>query len=56
MSEYSSCFISIPIILQIFVFVFLNGTSKYQEKNVFFSFYTAFPLRFTNAKSGVFSQ
>lgn len=35
---------------------FLNGTSKYQEKNVFFSFYTAFPLRFTNAKSGVFSQ
>lgn len=56
MSEYSSIVSvnSVQIILQIFVF---KWHFKIPEKKVFFSSYTAFPLRFTNTKrSGVFSQ
>lgn len=49
MSEYSSCLSQflVQIILQIFVF---KWHFKIPEKNVFFSSYTAFPLRFTNTK------
>lgn len=51
MSEYSSCLSQFSSDHSS-KSLFSNGTSKYQ-KNVFFSFYTAFPLRFTDTKKKV---